>query len=146
MEPEDLRDYFAGQALPTVLAGDHGAKYDQVAEKCYRLAEALIAEKKKRTPADPPEIEALEPPTAAIGQPSFTLHVRGKGFTPESVIFWNDGAEPTTFVSDTELTTGVNMETAQFPIPIPIVVKNADGTLSNEAIFTLTEASARGRR
>jgi hypothetical protein len=51
----------------------------------------------------------LEPATANIGDPSFTLHVHGTGFGPDSVIYFNGHPEPTTFVSQNEVTTGVDM-------------------------------------
>ena len=60
----------------------------------------------------PPVVTALEPDTAVLGTPSFTIHVHGTGFTAASVIVWNGSDELTTVVSATEVTTGVNMATA----------------------------------
>lgn len=66
----------------------------------------------------------LDPATAAIGDPSFTLHVHGTGFTATSVIVFAGQDEPTTFVSDTELTTGVDMSVWVGPDPaIPVLVR-----------------------
>jgi hypothetical protein len=85
-----------------------------------------------------PVLQSLDPPTAALGTPSFTLHVHGVGFAPDDVILWNGGAEATTFVSPTEVTTGVNMDTAAYAVPIPVEVAGAGG-VSNALTFTFTE-------
>ena len=89
-----------------------------------------------------PVLTSLVPDTAALGLPSFTLRVRGTGFRDGDAILWNGGKEPTTFVSDTELTTGVNMETASVAVPIPIAVETATGAVSNVLTFTLTAEPA----
>jgi hypothetical protein len=91
----------------------------------------------------PPVLTALDPVTAALGDPSFTLHVTGEGFVPNAIILWNGGAEPTTVVSPTEVTTEVNMATASVAAAIPIQVRNGEGGLSNTLTFALTEVGAR---
>ena len=93
-------------------------------------------------PEEPLALTALEPDTAALGSPSFTIHVRGTGFDESSVILWNNAPEPTTVVSNTELTTGVNMDTAAYAVTLPVAVMASDGTVSNELPFTFTEAAA----
>jgi hypothetical protein len=92
-----------------------------------------------------PEITALTPATVAIGAPDFTVHVRGTGFTPDSVIVWNGYDEPTTVVDDTELTTGVNMAVWQAAATVPVQVR-AGGNLSNPVPFTFTETAREGSR
>lgn len=91
-------------------------------------------------PADPPEVTALVPNTAQIGDPNFTLHVQGTGFREGDEILWNGNPEPTTFVSDTELTTEVNMATAEVAMPIPVAVLSFGVITSNALTFTLTPA------
>jgi hypothetical protein len=91
-----------------------------------------------------PTVSALVPSTAALGAPSFTLHVQGAGFLPGAVILWNGSPEPTTFVSASELTTLVNMATAQVAIPIPVAVQIA-GLVTNSLTFTLTATAAAAR-
>jgi hypothetical protein len=88
---------------------------------------------------DAPVVTSLDPTTAALGAPSFTLHVYGTGFTPDAVILWNGSAEPTTVVSETEVTTGVAMETAEVAMAIPVGVQNAGGPPSNTLTFLLTD-------
>jgi hypothetical protein len=89
-----------------------------------------------------PVVTALEPTTVAVGQPSFTLHVIGGGFSGDAVIVFNGYDEPTTVVSATEVTTGVNMDVWLGPsLPLPVRVRNGDGTESNALDFTFTAAA-----
>jgi hypothetical protein len=95
------------------------------------------------TPYPPPSpvVMALEPSSVALGMPSFTIHVTGEGFSPDAVIVWNGYDEPTTVVSPTEVTTGVNMDVWQAPATVPVCVRNGNGTLSNERSFAFLAAS-----
>ena len=58
------------------------------------------------------------------------------------VIVWNGFDEPTTVVSDTEVSTGVNMAVWFAPVAVPVQVR-AGGNLSNSLIFRFTEATRR---
>jgi hypothetical protein len=89
----------------------------------------------------PSEVTSLNPSTVVLGSESFDIHVMGKGFTPESVIIFNGFEEPTTFVSDTELTTGVNMPLWQAPAVVPIQVQGGNGVMSNSMDFSFTEST-----
>lgn len=92
-------------------------------------------------PGTAPTISSLMPNTAVIGDPSFTLHVHGTGFTAESVIVFNSFDEPTTLVSDTEVTTGVNMTVWLAPTtPLPVSVRTG-AAMSNVLSFTFTGAA-----
>src|SRR4029453_16429414 len=82
-------------------------------------------------PPPAPVVAALEPDTAALGDPSFTVRVLGTDFAADAVIVWNGGDEVTTYVSATELTTGVNMATVTVAIAVPVAVRNG-AVLSNE--------------
>ena len=91
--------------------------------------------------APAPTVTALTPNTVAIGQPSFTLHVIGTGFVPGAVIVFNGYDEPTTRVSATEVTTGVNMDVWTAPsAPLPVLVRNPNGQASAPLTFTFTAA------
>jgi len=46
----------------------------------------------------------IDPDTLVVGSGSFPLTVTGSGFTPESVVVFDDAEVPTIFVSPTELT------------------------------------------
>ena len=63
----------------------------------------------------------------------------GEGFTPETEIVWNGSPEPTTYVSQTELTTGVNMATAEVAMTIPVAVIN-DAEVSDVLTFEFLPA------
>lgn len=86
-----------------------------------------------------PVVSSLVPATAVIGAANFTLHVHGTGFTPGCKIVFNGYEEPTTLVSVTELTTGVNMAVWTAPsLPLPVAVRGLDGRVSNNLPFTFT--------
>jgi len=96
------------------------------------------------TTAPPPTVTALEPPIAVIGDPSFTVHVRGTGFVDGAVIVFGGQDEPTTFVSATEVTTGVNMSLWLGADPaVPVAVRNPDGAISNALPFAFTDPGRR---
>lgn len=86
-----------------------------------------------------PEVTSISPSSATIGDPSFTLHVNGTGFTSGSQIVWNGGVEPTMYVSATELTTEVNMATATTAGDVPVAVLSEDDVLSPTVTFTLND-------
>jgi hypothetical protein len=122
-----------------------GANYQAAAEDVATLDVqhfAVPVEELTAIEAPPPTVTALEPATAAIGQPSFTLHVRGTGFVPGAVIVFNGYDEPTALVSATEVTTGVNMTVWTAPsAPLPVLVRNANGKSSAPLTFTFTAAA-----
>jgi hypothetical protein len=57
------------------------------------------------------------------------------------VILWNGSPEATTVVSDTELTTEVNMATAEVAMAIPVAVQTLSGQVSNTLTFDLQPAA-----
>jgi len=110
----------------------------------YSDAEALaLGDGWSGTPLGPealvPVVLALEPASVVLGAPSFTITVRGTGFAPDAVIVWNGSDEPTTVVSDTVVTTGVNMATAVHAVALPVAVRNGD-VVSNALDFTFLAA------
>jgi hypothetical protein len=86
-----------------------------------------------------PVVVSLSPSSAILGDPSFDLHVIGTGFNPLSVIVFANRDELTTYVSPTELTTGVNMDLWIGPDSVPVAVRNAVGTPSTPVMFDFTE-------
>ena len=90
-----------------------------------------------------PVVASLSPNTVVLGEPSFDIHVIGTNFTPLSTIIFNGYEEPTTYISPTELTTGVNMPLWQAPAVVPISVKNGLDVESNKINFTFTEPVSR---
>jgi hypothetical protein len=91
-----------------------------------------------------PVVSSLTPNTAAVGDPDFTMTVNGSGFKSDSVIVWNGGDEPTTFVAEGQVTTTVKPSTASGPYTVPIAVRNGD-KVSNEVSFSFTEAASRSK-
>jgi len=77
--------------------------------------------------AEPPDLLDIDPDAATIGDPDVTLTCTGEGFTPESVIVFNGGDEPTTFVNETTLTTIVKPSTAGVAGTFPVLVRSAAG-------------------
>ena len=55
-------------------------------------------------PPEPLVLSDVDPDAMVVGSGTFSLTVTGSGFTPESVIVFDDADVPTTFVSPTELT------------------------------------------
>ena len=93
----------------------------------------------------PPVLSSLQPASAALGAPNFTLHVIGTGFAASDVIVFAGQDEPTTFVSATELTTGVNMGFWLGVDPaIPVYVRALGGRASNVLMFAFTATARRG--
>lgn len=85
-----------------------------------------------------PVLSLLVPDTAALGSPNFTLSVQGTDFLNGDVIVWNNGVEPTTYVSATELTTLVDMTSAIMPLDVPVKVRTLTGRESNVLTFIIT--------
>jgi hypothetical protein len=111
------------KSTPTVT---HGAK---------AKADAPTARLTDEIPA--PAISGLAPPSAAVGDPSFSLRVLGSGFTDASVIIFAGHPEPTTYFSDGEVTTGMNMAVWHGADALSVVVRNPDGQESNQVTFDL---------
>jgi hypothetical protein len=121
------------------------AQIAHIAKLAVATARAIDQEAQRTDPvtgAAALAVTALVPATAVLGSPSFTIHVQGAGFGPDAVIVWNGSAEPTTVVSPTEVTTEVNMDSAQYPVTIPVAVSSW-GHVSNAVDFTFTEAASR---
>ena len=95
-------------------------------------------------PPEPPQPEVpildhLEPAEAVLGDPDFTLHVFGDGFTEESVIVFAGQDEPIVFVSVNEITTIVKPSLGWGAVTVQVQVRNAGSEVSAELPFTFTE-------
>jgi glucose/arabinose dehydrogenase len=55
-----------------------------------------------------PVVAGLTPASAIAGDPGFTLLVAGVGFATSSVVRWNGGDRPTTFISGTQLSARIS--------------------------------------
>jgi len=87
-----------------------------------------------------PTLTSLSPNTAVAGAPDdIVMSAIGTGFTSASIIVFNGFSEPTTFVSDTEVTTGVKPSIFVVPAVCPVEVHTGT-TVSGPVDFTFTEA------
>ena len=118
-----------------------GASDTRFAEKMYAAIERVLVGGSVKVQT----VTTLTPNSAEIGDPNFTIHVHGTNFTSLSKIIFNGFEEPTTFVSATELTTGVNMSVWTAPsAPLPVAVLSEQGVLSNAMTFTFTDGTPSG--
>lgn len=93
-------------------------------------------------PETPVTLTSLSPNTAVLGDPDFTLSCIGTGFSEATIINFANQDEPTTFVSDTEVTTGVKPSLGWGPNqPLPVFVYD-NGNASQMLDFTFTEPVA----
>ncbi|WLB24942.1 IPT/TIG domain-containing protein [Bradyrhizobium japonicum] len=91
------------------------------------------------TPGNPPPapvLNSLSPATAVSGDPDFVLSCIGSGFDASTTIVFGDYDEPTTLVSDTEVTTIVKPSLFA-PADVPVSVRNGPLYSANQT-FTFT--------
>lgn len=132
--------------LVAVLGGVAQAVHEYAAAGDYTLAVVWPGHEglSEPVPLDikVPHLTELDPDTAVVGGDDLVMHVRGTGFTPQSVIVFNGGDERTTYVSATELTTIVKPSTASGPWTVPVTVRNPYAPVSDPRDFTFTEPVA----
>jgi hypothetical protein len=90
--------------------------------------------------SEPPDLLDIDPDVAQIGDADLTLTCTGENFTADSVITFNGGDEPTTFVDANTVTTIVKPSTAGTPGQYPVTVRNANGE-SDPLEFEFTESN-----
>ena len=85
-------------------------------------------------------ITGLSPSSAVAGGPAFTLTVKGAGFLPTSMVRWNGGSRPTTFVNNTTLTAQISAPDIAQAGTATITVANTElgGAESNPLSFTVS--------
>jgi len=86
-----------------------------------------------------PAIGSLNPPSAVVNDPSFTLTVQGTGFTTNSVVRWNGAPQPTTYVSSSQLACGIPASLVTSAGYAAVTVENPapGGGTSAAATFTI---------
>jgi hypothetical protein len=96
-------------------------------------------------PGMEPTLTSLDPATAVLGDPDLTLRCIGTNFTDTSLIHFSDHDEPTTFVSDTELTTGVKPSLGWGAVAVPVTVRQ--GSFETGPLdFTFTDGAQQSTR
>lgn len=88
-------------------------------------------------PPAPLTITAIEPSSASITDADFEGHIRGTGFTEDSVIIWNGAEEPTRFVDSTDIWTTVVPSVVTAPTTVNVHVVS-DGQATGILPFTWT--------
>jgi hypothetical protein len=106
-------------------------------EKAYAAIVVVLTQGNTKLPT----VSMLNPSTVTIGSPYFDIHVHGSNFTDTSKILFNGLEEPTTFVSSSELTTGVNMPLWTAPATVPVSVQNVNGSMSAPLMFEFLPSS-----
>jgi hypothetical protein len=91
-----------------------------------------------------PVLSSLNPNTAVSGDPDFVLSCVGTNFRSSSVIIFGIEDEPTTFVSDTEVTTGVKPSLFA-PAVVPVKIRTPGLADTDPVDFTFTEPVAEGQ-
>lgn len=100
--------------------------------------EGWIYDETNAAPATP-VLSSLTPNTAVLGSADITMSCIGTDFTDTTVINFAGNDEPTTFVSETEVTTGVKPSLGWGEVSVPVKVKN--GAVESDPLdFTFTAA------
>jgi predicted flap endonuclease-1-like 5' DNA nuclease len=90
---------------------------------------------------EPLALEQLSPAEAVVGGEDVVLNCRGTGFDENSVIVFNAGDEPTTFVSKNVVTTVVKPSLASGALTVPVQIRNSSsGAITEPLDFSFTEA------
>lgn len=77
--------------------------------------------------AQAPVLSSLEPAQLPVWAQDTEVFFEGSGFTPNSVIIWNNGQEATKFVSANQLSTIVKPSTVQAPLPFTLETYVVEG-------------------
>jgi len=93
---------------------------------------------------EPPVLASIDPETAAVTDPEFTLTATGSDFEDVSIIALNGNDAATTFVDDSTLTTSVNP--ALFAAGDVAVTVRTGPSVSAASTLTLTEAGGAASR
>jgi hypothetical protein len=85
-----------------------------------------------------PAIDQLNPSSAALGDPSFTLVISGENFLPGAQVLWNGTVlAAATVSSSTVITASVGAAQLNAAGNIPVIVRNPGDIDSGAAIFTV---------
>jgi IPT/TIG domain len=85
----------------------------------------------------PPVIGSIVPSTRIVGQPGFTLTVKGSNFLSGAKVQWNGADRPTTFVSAAELHATITAADVATVKTVSVRVVNPDGQVSGTLNFAV---------
>jgi hypothetical protein len=96
-------------------------------------------------PEEPPTLTSISPDTAVIGDAAVTMVCSGSGFAVSSEVVFAGNPEPTTFVSETEVSAVVDPGLGWTAGPVDVMVR--DGMSESESLpFTFTAPVGRGAK
>ena len=92
----------------------------------------------------PPQIASMSPAFVQANTPSFSVTVTGSGFTSGSVVYWNQHARRTRYVSPAQVVAQIDpADTAQPGIAtVSVLQADADGAFSNTLQFEIDSAQS----
>ena len=90
---------------------------------------------------DKPVLQSLSPNEAVLGSDDIVMSCHGTGFTESSVINFAGYDEPTTFVSSTEITTGVKPSLGWGVVSVPVYVTTG-AFITGSVQFKFTDPAA----
>ena len=73
-----------------------------------------------------PKLSSVLPDGTEAGSPALTLTVRGSGFVPGAIVFWNGEAQQTAYVSSRELQASVRVADLAIPGAASVTVANPE--------------------
>ena len=120
-------------AVTTVTDGEHDVKAEYYERGGLAVAQASWS----RVAGQTPTLGSLSPSSAAAGGPAFTLTATGTNFVTGSTLLWNGAAQPTTFVSATQLTASIGADDIATAGSASVTVRNSDAAVSNALTFTI---------
>ena len=91
---------------------------------------------------EPPVLISIAPDTAVVTDPDFTLTATGADFIAESVIALDGADAPTTFISESSLTTPISP--ALFTAGTVAVTVRTGPSVSAASTLTFTDVASRG--
>jgi len=81
-------------------------------------------------------IVQIVPQSVSAGDQNFTLTVNGTGFSNNSVVYWQNLAQPTAFVNPNQVLANIPASQVAFPAMIPVYVRT-NNQQSNKVTFTV---------
>lgn len=87
--------------------------------------------------SSPPAINSLTPNTTVVDSPSFAMTVDGHNFGTDAVVFWNNNAQHTLFVSSSRLLVTITDTDLLLAGPVRVFVRTL-GLNSNTVDFEVT--------
>jgi hypothetical protein len=111
--------------------------YDRTTDTTLGDFEAALYGDGTGTAPEAPVLTELSPNSAPLYGEDVRMNVIGTGFTPSSVILWDNKDEPTTIESDTNCSTIVKPSIHGEPLDFNVEVRNGSAK-SNTLVFSIT--------